>query len=71
MAAQNSDKTKTQGKKGGMMGMLSKVFGVGAITLGALFFAAMFDVGHAGLIHTLAGSAIVLCLLYTSPSPRD
>tara|TARA_R110000850_G_scaffold2054_7_gene10406 strand:- start:371 stop:949 length:579 start_codon:yes stop_codon:yes gene_type:complete len=64
VAAQNSDKTKTQGKKGGMMGMLSKVFGVGAITLGALFFAAMFDVGHAGLIHTLAGSAIVLVPLF-------
>lgn len=64
MAAQKSDNPKAQSKKGGMMGMLSKVFGVGAITLGALFFAAMFDVGHAGLIHTLAGSAIILVPLF-------
>tara|TARA_R110002012_G_scaffold258598_5_gene439334 strand:- start:77446 stop:78000 length:555 start_codon:yes stop_codon:yes gene_type:complete len=64
VAAQKSDKSKAQSNKGGIMGMLSKVFGVGAITLGALFFAAMFDVGNAGLIHTLAGSAIVLVPLF-------
>ena len=64
MAAQKSDKSKARSNKGGMMGMVSKVFGVGAITLGALFFAAMFDVGHVGLIHTLAGSAIVLVPLF-------
>jgi len=64
VAAQKSDKSKAQSNKGGMMGMVSKVFGVGAITLGALFFAAMFDVGQAGLIHTLAGSAIVLVPLF-------
>jgi len=46
------------------MGLVSKILGVAAITLGALFFAAMFDVGHAGLIHTLAGSAIVLVPLF-------
>lgn len=64
VAAQKSDKTKPQGNKGGMMGMLSKVFGVGAITLGALFFAAMFDVGNVGLIRTLASSSIVLVPLF-------
>jgi len=64
VAAQKSDNTKTQSKKGGMMGMVSKALGVAAITLGALFFAAMFDVGHAGLLHTLAGSSIVLVPLF-------
>ena len=64
MAAQKSDNTKTQSNKGGMMGMVSKALGVAAITLGALFFAAMFDVGHAGLLHTLAGSSIVLVPLF-------
>lgn len=64
MAAQKSDNSKAQSKKGGIMGVLSKVFGVGAIMLGALFFAAMFDVGRAGLIHTLAGSAIVLVPMF-------
>lgn len=64
MAAQKSEQTKAQGNKGGMMGMVSKALGVAAITLGALFFAAMFDVGHAGLLHTLAGSSIVLVPLF-------
>lgn len=64
MAAPKSDNTKTQSKKGDMMGMVSKALGVAAITLGALFFAAMFDVGHAGLLHTLAGSSIVLVPLF-------
>jgi len=64
VAAQKSDNSKAQSNKGGMMGLISKVLGVAAISLGALFFAAMFDVGHAGLIHTLAGSAIVLVPLF-------
>jgi len=64
VAAQKSDKTNTQSNKGDTMGLISKVLGVAAITLGALFFAAMFDVGHMGLIHTLAGSAIVLVPLF-------
>ena len=64
MAAQKSDKSKAQDNKGGMMGLISKILGVAAITLGALFFAAMFDVGHAGLLHTLASSAIVLVPLF-------
>ena len=64
MAAQKSEKSKSQSGKGGIMGLVSKVLAVAAITLGAIFFAAMFDVGHAGLIHTLAGSAIVLVPLF-------
>ena len=64
MAAQKSEQSKAQSNKGGMMGMVSKALGVAAITLGALFFAAMFDVGHAGLLHTLAGSSIVLVPLF-------
>ncbi|MEM5472433.1 hypothetical protein WNZ14_11905 [Hoeflea sp. AS60] len=65
MAAQKSEKSKAQSNKGGMMGLISKVLGVAAITLGGLFFAAMFDVGHANLLHTLAGSSIVLVPLFT------
>lgn len=65
MAAQKSDKSKTQGNPGGMMVLVSKLLGVGAIVLGALFFAAMFDLGHMGLIHTFASSAIVLVPLFT------
>src|SRR5690606_40365345 len=38
--------------------------GAGAIVLGALFFAAMFDLGQMGLIHTFASSAIVLVPLF-------
>ena len=64
MAAQKSDNSKAQAGKGGMMGLVSKLLGVTSVTLGALFFAAMFDVGHAGLLHTLAGSAIVLVPLF-------
>lgn len=64
MAAQKSEKSKAPNNKGGMMGLVSKLLAVIAITLSALFFAAMFDVGHAGLLHTLAGSAIVLVPLF-------
>jgi hypothetical protein len=64
VAAQKSEQSKARSNKGGMMGLVSKILGVAAITLGALFFAAMFDVGHAGLLHTLAGSSIVLVPLF-------
>lgn len=64
MAAQKSDKSKTPAKPGGMMGLVSKLLGVSAIVLGALFFAAMFDVGQMGLIHTFASSAMVLVPMF-------
>ena len=60
MAAQKSEKSKAQNGKGGLMGLLAKMLGVVAISLGTLFFAAMFDIGQAGLIHTLAGPAAIL-----------
>jgi len=64
VAGQKSDKNKSQSNTGGIMGLVSKVLGVGAIVLGALFFAAMFDVAHLGLLHTFASSAIVLVPLF-------
>jgi len=64
VAGQKEDKSKTKSSKGGMMGLVSKILGTGAVVLGALFFAAMFDVAHLGLLHTFASSAIVLVPLY-------
>ena len=64
MAAPKPTKGKTQDKSGGMMGMVSKTCAVLAAILGALFFAAMFDVGHLGLMHTLEGLGIVLVPLF-------
>jgi hypothetical protein len=64
VAAQKSDKSKAQNGKGGLMGLVAKLLGVVAISLGTLFFAAMFDIGHAGLIHTLAGPAAILVPLF-------
>lgn len=65
MAGQKSDKGKTPKKKsGGMMGLASKIVAVLAIALAALFFAAVFDVGHIGLHYNLKGLAIALVPLY-------
>ena len=64
MAAPKSNKSKTQDKSGGMMGMVSKAFAITAIILATLFFAAVFDVGHIGLHHSLLGVAIGLVPLF-------
>ncbi|MCY0095473.1 hypothetical protein [Hoeflea ulvae] len=65
MAGQKAEKGKAPKKKaGGMMGMLSKVFALIAAVLASLFFAAMFDVAHLGLLQTLSGFAIGLVPLF-------
>ncbi|MBC7283086.1 hypothetical protein, partial [Hoeflea sp.] len=64
MAAPKSNKAKPAGASGGMMGAVSKALAVTATIIGALFFAAMFDVGHMGLLGTLAGMSTVLVPLF-------
>lgn len=65
MASQKSDKGKAQTKAGGgMMGMVSKGLAATAIILGALFFAAMFDIAQLGLMDTFKGLAIALVPLF-------
>lgn len=65
MAVQKTDKGKAPKKSSGsMMGMLAKIFAVSAAVLGALFFAAMFDVAGLGLKQMLGGLAIVLVPLF-------
>jgi gas vesicle protein len=67
VAGQKSDKGKTTKKKsGGMMGLVSKILAVSAIAFAAVFFAAMFDVGHIGLHSKLKGVAIGLVPLYAA-----
>lgn len=60
MAVQKSDKGTTKSNTGGMMGMVSKILAVTAVVLGTLFFAAVFDVAHLGLMPTFQGLAIAL-----------
>ncbi|MDP2120071.1 MAG: hypothetical protein Q8S27_22875 [Hoeflea sp.] len=64
MAAPKTNKAKSANPAGGMMGMVSKGLAVTATILATLFFAAMFDVGHMGLLSTLAGLGIVLVPLF-------
>lgn len=67
MAGQKSDKgAKSKKKSGGMMGLVSKVAGVLSIALAALFFAAVFDLGHFGLHYNLKGLAMALVPLYAA-----
>lgn len=64
MAAPKSNKAEPASSSGGMMGIVSKALAVTATILGTLFFAAMFDVGHMGLLGTLAGMSVVLVPLF-------
>lgn len=66
VAVQKSDKGNAQNNKSGndMNGMISKVCSVTAVVLGALFFAAAFDLGHIGLMQTVQGLAIALVPLF-------
>ena len=64
MAAPKTSKAKTASPSGGMMGMVSKALAVLATIIATLFFAAMFDVGHMGLLGKLAGMSIVMVPLF-------
>lgn len=64
MAAQKPSKTKASKSSGNMMGIVSKALGAISVILAATFFAAMFDVAHLDLIHSLQGLAIGLVPLF-------
>jgi len=64
VAAPKTNKAKSANASGGMMGMVSKALAVTATIIATLFFAAMFDVGHMGLLGTLAGMSIALVPLF-------
>lgn len=67
MAGKKADKKADAPKKsgGGIMGILSKVFGILAILSAAMLFAGAFDVGHMGLHGMLSSLAAVPLAIFT------
>lgn len=80
MAGQKSPKPKKEKKSGGMPALISKVCSAVAAVLMTVFFAAVFDIGHIDLIHTIAGLAIglvplfaicALAAIFLAPKPAE
>lgn len=67
MAGKKADKKAEAPKKsgGGIMGLLSKVFGILAILSAAVLFAGAFDIGHMGLHGMMSSLAAVPLAIFT------